>query len=207
MLRWVIIVCGRSAFSLSVRTLSYMVEKGENFLTIPAWELGRNDYRVAHASNKIWRMGTSFCQIPILKASFDRLKSGCLVYMMQECWAPDLLLNSSAAIDVWFVGCIYIELINWKPLFPGKDHVHQMRLLTELLGTPTEAGLGFIKNEDAMTYLFQLPRHPRKSFLKTSPHVDPSAIDLVEKILTFDLAKQIRGDGDEVEDENDDKRR
>lgn len=50
--------------------------------------------------------------------------------------APELLLNSSdytAAIDVWSVGCIYMELMNRKPLFPGKDHVHQMRLLTEVI--------------------------------------------------------------------------
>ncbi|KAI3801798.1 hypothetical protein L1987_29914 [Smallanthus sonchifolius] len=66
--------------------------------------------------------------------------------------APELLLNSSeytAAIDVWSVGCIFMELMNKKPLFPGKDHVHQMRLLTELLGTPTESDLRFIRNEDA----------------------------------------------------------
>ena len=49
--------------------------------------------------------------------------------------APELLLNSSdytAAIDVWSVGCIFMELMNRKPLFPGKDQVHQMRLLTEV---------------------------------------------------------------------------
>lgn len=49
--------------------------------------------------------------------------------------APELLLNSSdytAAIDVWSVGCIFMELMNRKPLFPGKDHVHQMRLLIEV---------------------------------------------------------------------------
>lgn len=49
--------------------------------------------------------------------------------------APELLLNSSdytAAIDVWSVGCIFMELMNRRPLFPGKDHVHQMRLLIEV---------------------------------------------------------------------------
>lgn len=49
--------------------------------------------------------------------------------------APELLLNSSdytAAIDVWSVGCIFMELMNRKPLFPGKDHVHQMHLLIEV---------------------------------------------------------------------------
>ncbi|KAH6796721.1 mitogen-activated protein kinase 3 [Perilla frutescens var. hirtella] len=48
--------------------------------------------------------------------------------------APELLINSSeytAAIDVWSVGCIFMELMNRKPLFTGKDQVHQMHLLIE----------------------------------------------------------------------------
>lgn len=50
--------------------------------------------------------------------------------------APELLLNSSeytAAIDVWSVGCIFMELMDRKPLFPGRDHVHQLRLLLEVV--------------------------------------------------------------------------
>ena len=49
--------------------------------------------------------------------------------------APELLLNSSdytTAIDVWSVGCIFMELMDRKPLFPGRDHVHQLRLLMEV---------------------------------------------------------------------------
>jgi mitogen-activated protein kinase 3 len=52
--------------------------------------------------------------------------------------APELLLNStdySAAIDVWSVGCIFMELIDRRPLFPGRDHMHQMRLITEVRGS------------------------------------------------------------------------
>ncbi|GKA79847.1 mitogen-activated protein kinase 3 [Tanacetum coccineum] len=86
-----------------------------------------------------------------------------------------------------------MELMNRKPLFPGKDHVHQMQLLTKLLGTPTVADLGFIKNKDAMTYLSHLPRHPHKALLKTFPHVNQSAIELVEKMLMFDPDKRITG--------------
>ncbi|KAI3847389.1 hypothetical protein MKX03_023527 [Papaver bracteatum] len=102
--------------------------------------------------------------------------------------APELLLNSSeytAAIDVWSVGCIFMELMDRKPLFPGRDHVHQLRLLLELIGTPSEADLGFV-NDNAKRYIRQLPRHPRQSLTEKFPHVHPSAIDLVEKMLTFD---------------------
>ncbi|KAK3018814.1 hypothetical protein RJ639_003046 [Escallonia herrerae] len=108
--------------------------------------------------------------------------------------APELLLNSSdytEAIDVWSVGCIFMELMNRKPLFAGKDHVHQMRLLIELLGTPTQSDLGFVKNEDAKRYIQQLPRHPRQQLAKVFPHVHPLAIDLIDKMLTFDPTRRI----------------
>jgi mitogen-activated protein kinase 1/3 len=49
--------------------------------------------------------------------------------------APELLLNCSeytAAIDIWSVGCILGEIATREPLFPGKDYVHQLRLITEV---------------------------------------------------------------------------
>merc|ERR1719158_1527483 len=55
--------------------------------------------------------------------------------------APELLLSCAdytAAIDVWSVGCIFAELLGRKPLFPGKDYVHQLNLITRVLGSPSE---------------------------------------------------------------------
>lgn len=49
--------------------------------------------------------------------------------------APELLLNCSeytAAIDIWSVGCILGETITREPLFPGRDYVQQLRLITEV---------------------------------------------------------------------------
>ncbi|KAK1398491.1 Mitogen-activated protein kinase [Heracleum sosnowskyi] len=108
--------------------------------------------------------------------------------------APELLLNSSdytAAIDVWSVGCIYMELMIRQPLFPGKDQMNQLRLLTELLGSPTEADLGFVRNEESRRAILQLPQHPRLSLRRLYPQVHPLAIDLVDKMLTFDPSKRI----------------
>ncbi|CAA3020662.1 mitogen-activated kinase homolog MMK1 [Olea europaea subsp. europaea] len=107
--------------------------------------------------------------------------------------APELLLNSSdytTAIDVWSVGCIFMELMDRKPLFPGRDHVHQLRLLMELIGTPSEAELEFL-NENAKRYIRNLPPHPRQRFTEKFPQVHPLAIDLIEKMLTFDPRKRI----------------
>jgi serine/threonine protein kinase len=38
------------------------------------------------------------------------------------------------AIDVWSLGCIFAELLGTKPLFPGDDYIHQLRLIIDVLG-------------------------------------------------------------------------
>ena len=53
--------------------------------------------------------------------------------------------------------------------------------------------MGFL-NENAKRYIRQLPLHRRQSFLEKFPTVHPAAIDLVEKMLTFDPRQRITGE-------------
>lgn len=46
------------------------------------------------------------------------------------------VLQYTPAIDIWSIGCIFAEMLTGKPLFPGKNVVHQLDLMTDLLGTP-----------------------------------------------------------------------
>lgn len=108
--------------------------------------------------------------------------------------APELLLNSAdytGAIDVWSVGCIYMELLNHEPLFPGRDYVHQLRCIAELTGLPNDSDFGFVKSENARRYLRQLPVYEKQPLGEKFPKVSSLAIDLVEKMLTFDPTKRI----------------
>ncbi|KAG0484844.1 hypothetical protein HPP92_008923 [Vanilla planifolia] len=111
--------------------------------------------------------------------------------------APELLLNCSeytAAIDIWSVGCILGEIITRGPLFPGRDYVHQLRLITELIGSPDDSSLGFLRSDNARRYVKQLPQYPKQRFSARFPNMSPGAVDLLEKILVFDPSKRITVD-------------
>ncbi|KAA3469362.1 Mitogen-activated protein kinase 4 [Gossypium australe] len=111
--------------------------------------------------------------------------------------APELLLNCSeytAAIDIWSVGCILGEIMSREPLFPGKDYVHQLRLITELIGSPDDSSLGFLRSDNARRYVRQLPQYPRQNFSSRFPNMSPGAIDLLEKMLIFDPHRRITVD-------------
>lgn len=111
--------------------------------------------------------------------------------------APELLLNCSeytAAIDIWSVGCILAEIMTREPLFPGKDYVHQLRLITELLGTPDEDSLKFVRSDNARRYVKQLPKYPKQQLSARFPNMSPLALDLLGKMLVFDPNQRITVD-------------
>lgn len=57
------------------------------------------------------------------------------------------------AIDIWSIGCIFAEVLTGRPLFPGKNVVHQLDLMTDLLGTPSMDTISRVRNEKARRYL------------------------------------------------------
>mmetsp|Transcript_33546 Transcript_33546/g.74268 ORF Transcript_33546/g.74268 Transcript_33546/m.74268 type:complete len:384 (+) Transcript_33546:237-1388(+) len=108
--------------------------------------------------------------------------------------APELLLSCSeynSSIDVWSVGCIFAELLGRKPLFPGKDYVQQLNLITKVIGSPQESELGFITSEKAKRYIRSLPKNERVDFSKLWPHANKAAVDLIDRMLVFDPTKRI----------------
>lgn len=52
--------------------------------------------------------------------------------------SPEVLLGLpySAAIDMWSLGCIVVELFLGLPLFPGSSEYNQVSRITEMLGLP-----------------------------------------------------------------------
>ena len=55
--------------------------------------------------------------------------------------APEIMLTwgkYDVKVDIWSAACILAEMLQGRPLFPGKDHVNQFSIITELLGNPPD---------------------------------------------------------------------
>jgi len=109
--------------------------------------------------------------------------------------APEIMLNSkgySKAIDVWSVGCILAEMINNRPIFPGKHYLDQLNLILSVVGSQSQQDLEFIVNEKARAYLLSLAEVPKQSWKRLYPNAsDPRALDLLDKLLAFNPNQRI----------------
>lgn len=55
--------------------------------------------------------------------------------------APEILLGAldyCTPVDIWAVGCIFVEMVTKKPLFTGDSEIDQIYRIFRILGTPNE---------------------------------------------------------------------
>lgn len=108
--------------------------------------------------------------------------------------APEIMLafrGYTRAIDVWSIGCIFAELMLGRPLFKGKDYVDQLNKILDVLGTPEEDVINRIGSDKAQFYIRSLPVKKAVPLWKLLPTADVQALDLLQKMLSFDPSARI----------------
>ena len=85
------------------------------------------------------------------------------------------------ALDIWSVGCILGEMINNRPMFPGKHYLDQICKIQEVLGTPSKEDLSFISNPKAQLYVNSLPLRPSVAWADKYPSANERFDDKLMK--------------------------
>ncbi|KAK8739931.1 hypothetical protein OTU49_003270 [Cherax quadricarinatus] len=107
--------------------------------------------------------------------------------------APELLYGArhyDEGVDLWAVGCIFGEMINNSPIFPGESDIDQLCVVLQILGTPSEAtwpGLSRLPDYKKITF----PESKPVPLEQVLPDAPPDAIDLIKKFLIYSTNKRI----------------
>ncbi|RWS09020.1 cyclin-dependent kinase 2-like protein, partial [Dinothrombium tinctorium] len=106
--------------------------------------------------------------------------------------APEILLGSryyGPAVDIWSIGCIFAEMTTKRALFPGDSEIDQLFRIFRTLGTPDEIVWPGVSHYP--DYKSSFPQWSKQELSKCIPIMDPDAIDLLTKLLTYDPAVRI----------------
>lgn len=105
--------------------------------------------------------------------------------------APELLYGArlyDEGVDLWAVGCIFGELLNNSPLFPGESDIAQLYCVLRVLGTP-RPGQGMTELPDYNKIVFpEMPPIPLETIV---PDASPEAVDLLKKFLVYPSKERI----------------
>ncbi|CAG4954335.1 unnamed protein product [Colias eurytheme] len=164
------------------------------------------------------------CELKILDFGLARPTETEMTGYVATRWyrAPEIMLNwmhYNQTVDIWSVGCIMAELLTGRTLFPGTDHIHQLNLIMEILGTPAQEFMQKISSEsvnidhltrilflcgkpeqetidkiiseEARNYIQSLPTLRRRDFREVFRGANPLAVNLLELMLELDADKRI----------------
>jgi serine/threonine protein kinase len=78
--------------------------------------------------------------------------------------APELLLgigSYSSAIDMWSVGCIFVEMLNREPLFRAESEIGLLHKVKRVCTAPCGSSMGAVTHECGFDSLTVHVRQPR----------------------------------------------
>ena len=108
--------------------------------------------------------------------------------------APDVLMGSrkySTPVDIWSVGCIFAEMVNGRPLFPGDTDANQLQKIFRILGTPSAETWPTIT--ELPDWKPDFPVFEPQAWTSITPTLEPEGMDLMTKFLQYWPDRRISG--------------
>jgi serine/threonine protein kinase len=106
--------------------------------------------------------------------------------------APEILLGSehySTPADMWSAGCIFAEMVNRLPLFPGDSEIDELFRIFRTLGTPDEStwpGVSELPN-----YKSAFPKWQPQLLARSVPSLCAQGLDLLSDLFVYTPADRI----------------
>ncbi|KAF1327744.1 Cmgc/cdk/cdc2 protein kinase, partial [Globisporangium splendens] len=94
--------------------------------------------------------------------------------------APEILLGAkhySTPVDAWSIGCIFVEMVNKQPLFPGDSEIDELFRIFRVLGTPDEGSWPGVSS--LPDYKTTFPKWRPQPLAKVVPQLDHVGVDLL----------------------------
>ncbi|KAI0129306.1 serine/threonine-protein kinase [Hypoxylon sp. NC0597] len=108
---------------------------------------------------------------------------------------PELLFGAkhySGAVDIWSVGLVFAELVIRTPYIAGNTEMHQISLISQAVGTPTEENWPGVTKLPGYTTEGEVhPLRGRDYFMGMFGTVGSEGVDLLMKTLILDPKKRI----------------
>jgi len=107
--------------------------------------------------------------------------------------APDVLMGSrkySTPVDIWSVGCIFAEMVNGRPLFPGNTDQDQLIKIFKVLGTPNEQVWPSVV--ELPDWKADYPQHEVQPWTNII-NLEQGGIDLLGAMLKYDPQQRVSG--------------
>lgn len=93
---------------------------------------------------------------------------------------------------MWSIGCIIAEFYNKKVFLRAATINEYLENLVQLLGLPPKHIEKQIRNKDYLEHMKRIePTTKRISFREALPNAPQAAIELIEKLMTYDPAERL----------------
>ena len=108
--------------------------------------------------------------------------------------APEVLLGSkkySTPIDVWSIGCIFAEMAENYPLFPGDSEIDELFQIFRVLGTPSETTWPGVTSLPDFKPMFPKFKADGLGKRVTQLSEGSDGLDLLVKMCTYEPSKRV----------------